>query len=292
MARPKEESVVSRFSRFKGKGTASTTEASFMDDDSSFSFPEVSFHFSQGEIDAGYRYTQDSKSECKSESIESTSSNNSSNSFGNQIHGDDSFTRVSNTGMSSDESSIHSHSSYNRFTGKHEMKYSHKPIGNDTYLKPKSTSRHLPSLTVQTKRTKELLEVNPGPNLQEYSKTPLSKESKETEPSTPSSIRDEFPTQHSFNTTPRIHMSDKPDRSRAYSSVISQSSGTTTSGRRGDTISDKGHSKANVEKEYWKYKLKMTLRYQGGNSVQAAKAFSDLGAALMRCKVRSLPCSC
>lgn len=289
MARSKEESTIRRLSRIKGKSSASTTEASLIDDDaSSFTFPEVSFQFSPEDMNGGSHYAEDLKNECNSESIESSSSGNSSssNSFGNRrIHRDDSFTgRVSNTGMSSDESSIHSHSSYNRFTGKHDMKYTHKPEGDDIYLKPKSTSRHLPILTVQSRRTKELLEAIPGRSLKKDSITPMSQETKQTEPSTPSTVRDEFPAQHSFSSTPKIHVSGRQETSIEYSSILSQSSSTTNSGRNDKTLLNKGYLKANAEKEYWKYKLKMILRYQGGNSKEAAKAFSDLGAVLMRCK--------
>jgi hypothetical protein len=251
-------------------------------DSSSFSFPEVSFNSSHFPNNSDVGYDKTLRSSDKSESIESPVSNDGSGSLESEFHDDDSFAgRVSNTGMSSEESSINSHSSYNRFTGKHDNNYTHKPTGDNKYLQPKSTSRHLPRLTVQTNRTKELLAQNhlDKTGVEKYSETPMSFGTKQTILSTPSTRnQDEFPPVNSFSSSPKIHMSDPYNSS--FLSVSSNSSDRLMSS------TDKAYTKNLIEKEYWKYKVKMTLRYHGASSIQAAKAFSNLAAALLKCKVR------
>lgn len=250
-------------------------------DSSSFSFPEVSFSHSHLTDNSDYGYQKSINSSAKSESIESP---DGSGSIESEFHDDDSFAgRVSNTGMSSEESSINSHSSYNRFTGTHDNKYTRKHTGDNKYMKPKSTSRHLPRLTIQTKRTKDLLAQNDTTHhvfFEKPSETPMSLDTKQTSLSTPSTRnQQEFPPVNSFSSTPKIHMSETYN-----STVLSPSS---NSSGRGIHSTNKTNMKNLVEKEYWKYKLKMTLRYHGGSSVQAAKAFSDLAAALLKCKESS-----
>lgn len=254
-------------------------------DSSSFSFPEVSFNSSRLLDNSDFRNDKNINSFSKSESIESPSSKDGSGSLQSEFHDDDSFAgRVSNTGMSSEESSIHSHSSYNRFTGEHDNKYTRKHTGDNKYLKPKTTSRHLPRLTIQTKRTQDLLAQNDIDHaiFDKHSDTPMSFDTKQTFLSTPSTIRneEEFPPVNSFSSTPKIHISEH--NNSTFLSVSSNSS------CHGMSPTNRSHSKNVIEKEYWKYKLKMTLRYHGGSSIQAAKAFSNLAAALLKCKVRTV----
>ena len=253
----------------------------------------------------------------------SRGSSNGTMSFGSS-RGHDSFVNVSMTGLSIDNTaSLHSHYSHDPYTGRHEERNINgriKQNGNgggggggggittNRYLQPKTTSRHLPYLNINSTKTKALIQ-GPLPPQQQYPFnirdklniiSPVSTETSATDPCTPISVGDEhhneFPDIQN-NATPLfnvpLHPPPRPNSKRtnqqyAHSYEISSSASSSiySEGQKQLAKANKVRHAALAEREYWKKLLRSAVIESGAESMDTARVLFNLGSALLRCKVR------
>ena len=265
-------------------------------------------------------------------SIASSGSRASTISFGTTYH-EDSFAAISNTGLSSAESSINSDYLYTRTRARRNGSSNDEDEKESNLLRVKTTTNVLPRLTVNTKQTMALL---PSDDVDKMAaETSITPRTAATVPETPvpASIDDggekfpdrnesneyspdsdnrneEFPVNNDINFSPKIHMhtdkkslpqsqlpSDLPRKLQMsheisiYSTSMTRDQGSTsfsTSFERRRQVKKDHDSRntAHAEMEYWDMQLKEIAIEYGMNSVQAARGLGNLGASLLRCKVR------
>jgi hypothetical protein len=208
-------------------------------------------------------------------------------SFGTH-HPDDSFVAISATGLSSDESSINSRyldMPPARSKGSHDGDGSRR-TGSDGRLKSKTTTSTLPRLTINTRQTMALLASDSPDVEKKMMNQSMTPRTVGTEPMTPvfhgTRQSDEFPVQADISSTPQIHLPSSLQTSRDDSNFSSSVDTKVTPRKR----ANKTRRVALVEKEYWDLRLKEIIFQHGANSIQAAKGMGNLGASLLRCKVR------
>ena len=217
----------------------------------------------------------------------------------------DSFVNVSLTGLSIDNSaSLNSNYSYDPYTGRHEegningrLKREGDSNSTGAFLHSKVTSRQLPSLKINSTKTKALLQ---GPQSDMIS--PVSTETSTTVPYTPDSAEDEdcnefaeFP--QSQNVTPsfdipshppyrpkeqQMRLSHRTNRDEVSSACSSDFS---NYNQKHMVKANKVKHAALAEREYWKKILRSTNIEYGTESLEAARVLFNLGSALLRCKV-------
>jgi len=239
-------------------------------------------------------------------SLASSVSKASTMTFGSS-HQQDSFAMVSNTGLSSEESSINSRyldpvprrhrgnespaRDENLSSGQHMLK-----------TKTQTNTSSLPRLTVNTKQTRALL-ASDDKREKMVSHSVVSPSTVVTEPETPIFYEGgqdqefEFPEQADLNSTPVIHMpSDIPRNLQAAHDVSNFSTSlddlpsfdTSYPRERQMTKENRAMYATHVEMEYWHVQLKEIVVQYGSNSIQAAKGMGNLGASLLRCQVCNL----
>lgn len=209
-------------------------------------------------------------------------------SFGTH-HPDDSFVAISATGLSSDEDSINS-------------RYLDNPP-HDGRLKHETKTSSLPRLTINTRQTMALLASDPphtstnAPQSREKKIMDESMTTPKTLPETPMfrdspspAGNDEFPQEADMNSTPQIHLPNNLQTS-VDSSNSSKPLDTSTTIKKRKKISSRIRRGVSAEKEYWELQLKEIIFQHGADSIQAAKGMGNLGASLLRCKVRAIICN-